>query len=380
MPYGNGDGGDGTWERTAQLILMLSQLRGGATESQIHTQEPVSVRLRFGLPALNALSVVGAFVGAFAGVFLMSWGLAFLLDLDWDPRTWLVAWLLLVIAAYVAAAGARRLLQGSVRIVQAFAATGVVLVMGLVVGSLLLTVRERFGLELASMVVGAGLVLGCVAWGYNQASELMRGYWRQSPFETAIINEFLPLFAQMLGMKNANALPDVRTEDPRYLQRRAQYGVVARPVIQNGAPATEDEMLVDEQLVAIDPEAGNLIWFVRFVARMPSLSIRDLTLRPAPLLPFQEDGRDKRLRRGMIRRLLVRGSTEEEAVAIEGEEERGLGAGGFWTLRGQGATPEWVVPPDEAKRRAGEMWDAVYDGTLPVPDYWDELNETRRAA
>jgi hypothetical protein len=132
--------------------------------------------------------------------------------------------------------------------------------------------------------------------------------------------------------------------------------------------------------VQINPEAGNLVWFVRFAARCDSLSIADLTRRPAPLLPFQEDGRDKRLRRAMIRRLLVRGSTEDVEYKIEGETERGLGTGGFWELQGQGATPQWTMSQDEAQRRAAEMWNLVYEGRLPVPDFWDELNETRRAA
>ena len=378
MSYGQDNGGDGAWERTAQLILMLSQLRGGATESQIHTQEPVSVRVRFGLPALNALGVFLSFVLALGGVFLMTWGMAWLLELDWDPRGWLLAWCLLVAAAWGVAAGVRRFLRQSVRIVQAFAAVGVALVLGLVVGSLLLTVQEKFGWQLASMVVGAGLVLGCVGWGYNQASELMRGYWRQSPFETAIINEFLPLFAQMLGMRGeAEKTDQVRVDDPRYLIRGGN-GVVARPVAPQAREYWEDDE-EETELVTIDPETGNLIWFARFAARLPTLSIRDLTVRPAPVLPFWEDGKELRLRRAMIRRLLVRGSTEDEHT-VDGVRERGLGAGGFWELRGQGATPEWVKPRDQVLRETEGMWRHVYGDEMELPDYWADVNDLRQRA
>jgi hypothetical protein len=385
MSYGQDNSGDmGFWERFAQLMLMMSQARAAAAESTVQTNEPVTIRNRVGLPALNALSIAGSFCTAFLGLYLMTWSIAYLLDLDWHPRSWLLAWLGLAITGWLLAAGVKwffaKKMNRSVQIVKALAAVGISLILFLAVGSLLITAREKFNLKMASMVVGAALILASVGWGYNQLSELVRGYWRRSPYETAMIGIFDRVFERLFGLEDVGqASRDVRTEDPRYLQRKAQYGVVARPVMLNGAPTDEDEPLVDEQLVQIDPEAGNLVWFVRFAARMPSLSISDLTLRPAPLLPFQEDGHDKRLRRDMIRRLLVRGSTEDEAT-VDGSTERGLGAGGFWELQGQGKSPEWAMERSEAQRKAAEMWDSVYDGELPVPDYWNETNEMKHAA
>jgi len=380
----NGDGG-GWFEQFAQLMLLMSQARAAAAESTVTTQEPVSLRTRVGLPALNALCIAAAVCTTFLGLYLMTWDIAYLLDLDWHPRSWLLAWLGLGVVTWLLAAGMKwffkKRLSRSIKIVQALAVVGISLVAFLVVGSLLITVREKFSLKMASMIVGAALVLASLGWGFNQASELIRGYWRRSPYETAMIGIFDRVFDRLFGLEDAGqGEGQIRTEDPRWSQRRAQYGVVARPVELNGAPTDENEPLVDHQLVQINPEAGNLIWFVRFAARCDSLSIADLTRRPAPLLPFQEDGRDKRLRRAMIRRLLVRGSTEDVEHKIEGETERGLGTGGFWELQGQGATPQWTMSQDEAQRRAAEMWNLVYEGRLPVPDFWDELNETRRAA
>jgi len=373
------EGGDDRFMRYITAMAALGQASSGGAESQIHTQEPISIKIRFTLQMLHGVGVFVAVLGTVGGLYLFTLGIDWLLRLGWDPRFYLVAWILFLAAVASASAlvqrAMRKLKLDVVPVVQAFAVVGLLLFVGLAVSSLLVTTRERFGWQLVGMVVGGALLLACPAIGYNQMMDLLNPYWRRSPYEQAVTRYLLPPLAEFLSSTDMERPGQVREEDPRWNQRNgSRYGVVARPVdIQHPSVQDwgdfEDE---EAELVTINAEAGNLIWFVLYAARALSLSIRDLTRHPAPILPFPEDGKERRLRRDMIQRLLARGSTEDEVV-VNGHHERGLGAGGFWNQRGQGATAEWVVERSEAQRRALEMWREVYGDELPIPDYHRDL-------
>jgi len=379
-------GGDDRFMRYITAMAALGQASSGGAESQIHTQEPISIKIRFTLQMLHGVGVFIAVLGTVGGLYLFTLGIDWLLRLGWDPRFYLIAWVLFLAA--VASASAlvqhvmRRLKLDVVPVVQAFAVVGLLLFVGLAVSSLLVTTRERFGWQLVGMVSGGALLLACPAIGYNQMMDLLNPYWRRSPYEQAVTRYLLPPLAEFLSSTDIERPGEVRTEDPRLLQRNgSQYGVVARPVaIQDPSIEDwgefEDE---DEELVAINAEAGNLIWFVRYASRMLSLSIDDLTTKPAPMLPFPETGSDgkpkyRRLRKDMIRRLIARGSTEDEFM-VDGHSERGMGARGFWNLKGQGVKPEWAMERTDAQKKALEMWRVVYGDELPVPDYHQDLAE-----
>lgn len=385
---------DDRFMKLITAMAAMGQAATGGAESQIHTQEAITVRTRFTLQLAHGLGLFIAFIGSLGGLFLFTAGLDWLFELGWDARFYLMAWVLALLLVAGVVTLYRRVMarfgEEVVPVVQAFAVVAILLLLGLAVSSLLLTTRERFGWELAWMVVGAGLLLACPAFGYNQAMDLLNPYWRRSPYEQAITRHLLPPLADLLaGMDSGAATGEVRQEDPRWNQRvGGKYGVVARPVDIRDPSAEDWDAYEDDEpreLISIEPEAGNLIWFVRYAARLPDLTIDSLTLKGAsPMLPFEERGKDdrakpRRLRRDMIRRLLARGSTSDE-VRVAGVIERGMGAGGFWHLRGQGATAEWAMEQDEAKQKAELMWREVYGDQLPVPDYWRDRGNGRKAA
>ena len=359
MTYGQKGDGDGQWERLLAFIAALGQLRGGAIESQITTQEPVSIRTRVGLPLGNAGGFALGFCCTFLGLFMMSGSIGHLFDLDWDPRSWLFAWTGFVIVTWLVAAGVTRFLKKSLRIVQAFAAVAVMLVLGAAVGSLLLTAHERFGLELAGLVAGPAFVLGGAALAYNQAMDLISPYWRRSPFETDMVNEFFPIFRELLGVGQGQAEPAIRVVDNRYLVRRTRSGQVVM---------VDEDTDEDYELETITPEQGNLIWFGRFAITCDGLSIAGLTVDPAPMLPFEEGGRQLYLRKTMIRRLLARGSTENQ-VRVDGVLERGLGPNGWWHLRGAGASAEWAKSRRDILADTERMWHDIYKRRVPIPEF-----------
>lgn len=367
----------------AQALAFLQALRTGGAESTISTADAISVKNRFTLTVYQSAGIALSFVGAVAGLGLMTWSVDWLLELEWEPRFYILAWSSLFVAAYVIATVVRAKLASQTRAIQSFAATVAVLVLGLFVGSLLVTVKERFGWQLGGLVVGAGMVLGSLAMFYNMAMEVLTGsYWRRSPFEEAVSDKVLPVFERLLEytMMGEASSPDVRVEDPRYLVRKARNGTMVQTQALQGNEWEEGDWEDGAELVTIEPEVGNLVWFVRFAATRPSLSLSDLTVRPAPVLPFRENGEDLRLRRTMIRRLLVRGSTED-VVTVEGMQERGLGDGGFWQLRGRGSDPAWVMDRSQAQREAIRMWRAVYEDQVPPPDVWGDVAAARvRAA
>lgn len=351
-------------DKWMQLLTALGMMRGvaGTPESQIHTQEQVNPRVRSVLPRQQALNVLLAWMAFAGGIYLLSGGIEWLLQLDWDPRSYLAAWIGLLGVAGAVSAAVTRWVSTQVRIVQAFAWVLGFLIVVLAIGSLLLTTRERFDFwRLAGMFLGAGLILASLELMYNQSLDLINPYWRQSPLEREMTRQIFPAIRALLERADDDEVPVM---DPRITYRR----VVGQPVSQQ-----EEEIDVrndDEDRTEIDPEAGNLIWFVHFAAEMPGLSIADLTVRPAPQLPFLENGRGVRLRRAMIRRLLARGSTQERVI-VDGHSEIGLGDNGWWHLRGQGATAEWAVEKDVALRDAAEMWREAM-GDSPVPNYWSK--------
>ena len=378
--------GDDRFMKLITAMAAMGQAAGGGAESQIHTQEQISVTTRFKLQVLHGAGLFLAFVGFVGGLFLFTLGLDWLFRFGWEPRFYLLAWTLAALAVLALSWGVERVLgrlgTEVVTVVQAFIVLALLLFFGLAAGALALTTRERFGWQLLAMVVGAGLMLACPAFGYNQLMDLLNPYWRRSPYEQAVTGYLLPPLSRFLdAMDGGAASGEVREEDPSWLLRspsngQEQYGIVARPVaIQD--PSTEDWADYEgeeTERVRIRPRLGNLIWFVRYAAKLPDLTIDTLTAKPKPMLPFEEEGKDgkprhRRLSPNMIRRLIARGSTSDE-VRVDGLTERGMGAGGFWRWRGQGATAEWVVERDEAQRRAEQMWRSVYKDSLPVPDYW----------
>lgn len=382
-----------------RLIAVLAAMRqiGGQAESQIHTGEQVTPEVRAGMPLLQGLNLFASFVLFAVGLYLTAGGVGWLLDLGWDAGTWLVVLLLAAAAvtgiawavnvrAQDASLATRVVVTAAVSVVAAFLFFFVVLALN---GPL--EFWQTFG-----MVVGAGLSLAALAVGYNQAMDLINPYWRRSPFESAIQNQLFPALGELLKGGQGQEPEDVHVEDPRWVYRRngkpAERPYPARPGWTE-AQVDGDERLEEEdrerweqelgeksgELVTIDPKAGNLVWFGLFAARRPSLSLADLTLHPAPILPFDEDGRQLRLRRAMIRRLIARGSTSEQVI-VDGVQERGLGREkGWWILQGQGKDPVWAKERMAVMDEAEWMWAAVMPG--PPPDYFADYDaEDRRAA
>lgn len=405
-------GNDDPLYRLLGAISMLRQAAGGGPESQISTREDVNIVTRFQLAALNALALFMAFCLFMAGLYLTSSGIAWLLDLNMDPASYLLAWLVILLVAIGVNAGIRRLFQSAIRPVQSFAVVVALIVVGLALGSFALTVREHYDpVRLAGMVVGAGMMVAAPVWFYNQAMDLVQPYWRRSPYEDAIQREIFPAIRALLGMDKEEE--QAREVDPRFpFQQWSQPAYAPQPLMHRPGwtdtyvPGEEvlydeeqekwQELLGDEEEeeepTVITAEAGNLVWFALYAARCRSLTHADLLIKPAPTLPFKEKdrrGRERelRLRKKVLRILLARGSTRE-TVSVDGQQVRGLGKNGWWHLRGQGAPPEWARRKGEnlgqckgrVVQEAVSMWESVMDD-LPVPDYWDARQyENRKAA
>lgn len=373
-------------DQFAKVLAFLGMMRQAATpESQIHTQEQVDPKVRSTLPRHQALNLFLSWVGFIGGVWLFSLGIDWLLNLDWDIGSFLLAWIVVAILVLAAVSAARVWISKQLRVVQSFVIVLATLLLFLAVGSVLLSAHERDTTmrtwRMISMGMGTGLILASLAFGYNQALDLINPYWRQSPFERAMSDQLFPLFRHLLMPGEPEKEADII--DPRITYRR-NGGTVARavdpprtsgtweeadPLELEAQQAEWDAEIEAQDETEIDAHAGNLIWFVSFAAGCKSLSISDLTIRPAPVLPFLESGKEARLRRSMIQRLIARGSTED-VVDVNGHTERGLGERGWFRRMGQGATAVWARPVDEILADAHTMWEDVM-GDMPFPDYWE---------
>lgn len=384
-------------DKWMKWIAMMQAFRSVVSEpeSQIHTQEPISIKTRFGLQVLNSFAVLLSFVFFVLGAYLFGNGINAILNLGLDPGTYLALWISALIVIIIVVSIIKTLLKSSLKIVQ----SSTIVIVGLIGGLILFSFAtgEDFNpLSMAGMVLGAGIMLASLALGYNQLSELINPYWRRSPYEQEITRQIFPMFSQLFrDMEQPEQKP--REVDPAITFRA--NGKVQRPVPPQHRPGwqdayvpgeeefiTQDEQdwedeladLEEDEEITIKPETGNLIWFANYVTRCRSLSLNDLKINPAPLLPFEERGRQLYLRKMMIRRLLARGSTEHE-TRVNNYTEFGLGDGGWWRLGGAGAVAEFVKSREQIRKEAAEMWHDVMNG-YEVPDYWSMYDEMEEAA
>lgn len=346
--------GDERWMRTLSLISLLRG-PGGHPESQIHTNETINWRTRVALPLFQAVVLTIAFCLFVGGIILFTGGIDYQLELGWDTGSYIAAWIVALIAAATISRIVYKLLPLADRIVQAVFVVFAMIIIGLGLVSLIFTTQND-GWELFKLTFGAALVLAMLALIYNQARYLVEPYWPRSPFESAMAKSLFPLIAEAM-QGDMSELPDVYERDPRY------------PIVRkNGRVITdeEDDEPVRKRVETIAPEAGNLIWFGLWALGCKSLSINDLSTKPALELPWPENGKTQYLRRKMIRILLARGSTEVSTM-VNDERVTGLAENGWWDLRGQGATARWAGSKKRIRRQIEEMWaDAM--GSAPLPD------------
>lgn len=359
-----------------KLIAVMQTVRGlgGEAESQIQTHENVTIANRplLALAQGGVLVVCGA--ALLGALLLFTRTVSGLLDLDLRAGDYPLAWAVGALLAMGASAAAKRFLATEARAVQLAFAVFLLMMVGLGLTAALLTAARNPAWDVAKLGFSMVLAFAALLLGYNQTKDLAHPYWRRSPLEEAVIRDVFPALRELLGAERAEGRDlTVRVSDPRFplsgtlngegLAERFGHAAADRV----GRALDEDGEA--EVVEVIDPEAGNLVWFVMHAARQRDLSIASLSISPAPTLPFREGGRDVRLSKTMIRRLLARGSTEAEA-RVDGHLERGLGsARGWWNLGGQGVSAEWAVRRRTAVEDAAEMWRSVM-GEEPVPDHW----------
>jgi hypothetical protein len=322
-----------------KILTTLSAMRGAGAESTVQAHEQIGPRSRAALPMMHAALVSTAFVAVVGGLALFAGGVFRLLGWNLAPGQELAA--LVAFAGLVVAVTAlvRYGLQVSEGAGQVFLVVFVVMFLGVATLSAALSAHEMGTWELGKLVLGAALVLGGLALGYNQVLDLVNPYWRRSPYETEI-SRLLPYILNLAG-----------GEAPGVEERRAtDYTVVANGRhVAGPRPAPER--------VTIDPEQGNDIWFGLYVTGLRDLSYRTIAMKPAPLLPFAERDRmgrprQLRLRERTIRRLLERGARR-----------------GWWEAPGPGQVAELRLSRREIREEALRMWREVM-GDAPPPDFW----------
>ena len=359
------------WNNRWERILTLGQmLRGGGSESRINTQEGVTLKTRVMLPVAQAATTFVGFMGFMGGIMLFTGEVSWLLDLDWGTNSYVAAWIIIVSIAVSVVWGVQRAMKHEVLMFRATVATFLLLLLGIAVFSLLRGAEDMSTWRVVKFFSGAGLILSCMLLMYNLTRFLIEPYWPKSPFETAFIQKLLPALVHSMWGDDEEKPVTVNPFTPRITANGRP--VTAAPLPE---PKEEPERELPRVKETIDPEAGNLIWFALWALGCLSLTISDLTRRPAPYLPYEEVGQHGklvllRLRRKMIRVLLARGSTNVETV-VDGKKVQGLGEAGWWHLRGQGATAEWAMDKEEVREQVEAAWREVM-GDAPLPDPHNE--------
>lgn len=370
-------------EDLMKLIAVIQTVKGlgGEAESQISTHEQVTIANRPLLALVQGAVLLLCGVLLLAALLLFTHTVSGLLDLGLRvgdyPLAWTVGALLVLGASWLV----KRFLAAEAHMVRTFATLFLVLMVAMGLTAALLTAARNPAWAVTKLGLSMALAFVSLVLGYNQMRDLAHPYWRRSPLEDAVIRDVFPMLQGLLGAELSTGRDlSVNVRDPRFpiagmlngegLAER--FGHVAADYVARALD--EDEDL--EEIDLADPHAGNLVWFLLHAARQRDLSLASLKVSPAPTLPFREGGKELRLRKTMIRRLLARGSTEE-LTRVDGHEERGLGPGGWWNLGGQGVMAEWAVRRDVAVREAMTMWESVM-GDAPLPDYWQ--GQKKRAA
>lgn len=194
-----------------RMVMAFQALRQGGGESTIQEHEQISMRTRVTMPLMHALLVSASFVMVIGGLGLFVGSAAGALGWDVAPGQVLIAGLTVVaigVGVWALVRSVWRLRWGIGQVVMALF---VALFVGVAALSAAASMEARLGWwDLAWMVVGASLLLGGVALFYNQSLDLVVPYWRQSPFEKAIM-ELLPDLFGVPGQGAAGAATGTRS-------------------------------------------------------------------------------------------------------------------------------------------------------------------------
>jgi len=360
-----------------KLIAVIQTVKGlgGEAESQIRTQESVTVANRpvLGLAQGGVIVVCGLLL--LGSLLLFTSTVERLMGFGLHVEDYMLVWTLAALAVLGISFLVRRAMAAEAHMVRVFVSVLLLMLLVVAVTAAFLTAVERPTWEVAKLGISLVFAFAALVLGYNQMKDLAQPYWRRSPLEDAVIRDVFPMLQGLLGAESVTGRDvSVRVTDPRFpvagtLNGAALAERFGHSIADHVTKMVEadDEL---EEVGIIDPAAGNLVWFVMHAVRCRNLKLESLALDPVPTLPFREDGKELRLRQTMIRRLLARGSTEV-IKRVEGYEERGRASGGWWNLHGQGKTAKWIVPRERAIREVTEMW-RLEMGDAPVPDYWRE--------
>ena len=205
-----------------------------------------------------------------------------------------------------------------------------------------------------SVMVGTGLTVYCAALCYRFLSELIDPLFPEPPA--------LRLINKLLG-------PDLMKGDT---EPQAEVVEQRTPIPVNfsgGKSMRVDMSTVDGEFVhierelargpigfVIDPESGNLIWYV-MLAHKIGLS-RPAAERMNLYLPYNESD-DPQVRRKLNK------ATHTQLIWRGAELS-------WWFKQGQGSTPIWneKLGKDGVLQQALDMWHQLTDGEIPPPDPW----------
>lgn len=185
-----------------RMLTTFLALRQGGAESTIQEHEQISARTRVGMPLLHAVLVSASFVMVIGGLGLFVGSVAGSMGWDVAPGQLLMVGLAVTGLGFGAWALVRNVLRLRWGIGQVVMTLFLVLFLGVAALGAAASMEATFGWwELARMVLGAALVLGGATLFYNQSLDLVDPYWRQSPFERAIL-QMLPA---MMGLTSSSA-------------------------------------------------------------------------------------------------------------------------------------------------------------------------------
>jgi len=178
---------------TMRLLTAFLALRQGGGESTIQEHEQIGAWTRVVVPLAHAVLVSLAFVLVLGGMGLFLATVAGAMGWDVAPGQVLMAGIAMVVLAFATWGLVHFVLRLRWGIGQVVMALFLVLFLFVAAMSAATSAHADWW-DLARMVFGAALVLGGATLFYNQALDLVDPYWRQSPFERAIMNLLPDLF------------------------------------------------------------------------------------------------------------------------------------------------------------------------------------------